>query len=474
MRKYFQGSTALWLLTGAMAAVSMLVIASASMALGYRSGSLFIPWVKHVAMLVMALAAMYVIHRIDYSKVAVFIPRLLFWGAVGLLLSTLAFGVEINEARRWIRLPGVGLQIQSSDIARLVLVLYLAYQLAIKGDIDGEHPSARAVQKVAAGIWRTVYRLCNAVVRRIQGMLQSAGKASEATDAAGAGALYVLSLLVGLPLVLPMSLAALLSRWMLRMAEAARFRRWAEALIRFLLPIALIVGLILPADLSTAALTALTAFLLLFAAGFPSIYLFGSGLLAAGILALFLWVGPELGIERAATWQRRIELMTSGDPGYQATQAMVALYRGGLAGTGPGGSILRNFLPNAFSDYVYAIIVEEYGWAGMLIIWGFFIAFFFIGLRIANNAPGAFGRYLALGLTLHIVLQAVFHILVNVGIFPVTGLTLPLISMGGTSIIITGVALGLIQSVARTAAAMPPAHPEPSAPKPTQLTPTHA
>ncbi len=472
MNLRFRGNRALWIITIVMMGFSAVAMASASTVLGYRTGMLFAPWIKHMAMLLAALGTIYAVHRLDYSQLAIFVPRVLFWGAVGLLVLTLFFGVEINAARRWIRLPGVGIQLQSSDVARLVLVLYLAYQLGIKKHIDGNTSAVRKIQIVCTSLLSFLLQLIDGIIRGIKKVLR---KTTDSRDS-GVQLLYLIAAMIAFPLLATLIIGKVIVQGGLRGVRSNRFMRWNEVLIRFMLPIALIIGLILPTDLSTAILTAFTAFVLLFMAGFSITYLLGPGVMTAFVLLLFLWLGPKWGIERAVTWHNRIEAMVSGKPGYQATQAMIALYRGGITGTGPGGSTLRHFLPNSFSDYIYAIIVEEYGWYGMFAIWGIFLAFFIVGLRIANHAPGGFGRYLALGLTLHIVMQAVFHILVNVGIFPVTGLTLPLISMGGTSIIITGIAIGLIQSVAARATAHRQAVPPlPTNPSPhSQLTPHHA
>ena len=137
------------------------------------------------------------------------------------------------------------------------------------------------------------------------------------------------------------------------------------------------------------------------------------------------------------------------DDSYQRDQAMIAIARGGAIGIGPGKSFQRNYLPEAFSDYIYAIIVEEYGFLGAIVTMFMYLWLLYRGLKNVENTNRAFGGLLCVGLTFSIVFQAFVHMFINVGLGPVTGQTLPLMSMGGTSILFTSVAIGIVLSVTK-------------------------
>ena len=130
-------------------------------------------------------------------------------------------------------------------------------------------------------------------------------------------------------------------------------------------------------------------------------------------------------------------------------QAKIAIANGGLIGLGPGNSTARNFLPHPYSDFIYAIIIEEYGMVGGMFIIFIYLVFLYRSIRIFRKCPFAFGAFLALGLSFTLVIQALINMAVNVNLFPVTGVTLPLVSMGGSSFLFTCLAIGIILSVAR-------------------------
>jgi cell division protein FtsW len=160
---------------------------------------------------------------------------------------------------------------------------------------------------------------------------------------------------------------------------------------------------------------------------------------------------------RVDTWINRVENFMYGtrtdkeDDNYQVNQAKIAIANGGWIGLGPGNSRQRNFLPHPYSDFIYAIIIEEYGLAGGAIIMFVYLVFLFRSIRIFKKCPFAFGAFLALGLSFTLMIQAIANMAVNVNLFPVTGVTLPLISMGGRSFLFTCLAIGIILSVARNA-----------------------
>src|SRR5664279_2914310 len=160
---------------------------------------------------------------------------------------------------------------------------------------------------------------------------------------------------------------------------------------------------------------------------------------------------------RVDTWINRVENFMYGaktdkmDDNYQVNQAKIAVANGGWIGLGPGNSHQRNFLPHPYSDFIYAIIIEEYGLIGGAIIMFIYLVFLFRSIRIFKKCPFAFGAFLALGLSFTLMIQAIANMAVNVNLFPVTGVTLPLISMGGSSFLFTCLAIGIILSVARNA-----------------------
>jgi cell division protein FtsW len=171
------------------------------------------------------------------------------------------------------------------------------------------------------------------------------------------------------------------------------------------------------------------------------------------VLSSFVFVSYQAGWFRAKTWVSRVEnfIAPAGEQPevFQTQQAKIAIATGGLVGKGPGNSTQRNFLPHPYSDFIYATVIEEYGLIG-----GGFVMLLYLGLlyrvtRIVIKAPQAFGALLAMGLALSLVIQAVVNMAVAVNLFPVTGQTLPLLSMGGTSIIFTSLAFGIILSVSR-------------------------
>jgi cell division protein FtsW len=216
-------------------------------------------------------------------------------------------------------------------------------------------------------------------------------------------------------------------------------------------------ALILPENLSTALVLFLTAVGLFFISNVRLkhiLVLVASFILFVSISGVLLLKTPEtlLPKGRAMTWKNRIENYIAGDEAdiYQTVQAKIAVANGGIAGLGPGKSTQKNTLPHPYSDFIYAIIIEEYGLIGGLIILFAFLLIMFRSIRIVVKSPRAFGALLAVGISFTICLQALIHMGVAVSLLPVTGLTLPLISMGGTSLIFTSLAFGIILSVSRS------------------------
>ncbi len=226
-----------------------------------------------------------------------------------------------------------------------------------------------------------------------------------------------------------------------------------QAFVPIIIPIGIICVLIFPANFSTAAMLFLNCFVLMFIGRMNAKHLWiliGSGIIVLGLVLLIIWNFPNA-IPRGATWKARIENFSKGDSesNFQAEQAKIAIATGGVIGKGPGNSIQRNFLPQASSDFIYAIVIEEWGLISAVLIVFLYLVLLFRGIRIANKSERTFGSLLAVGLTFSLVFQAMINMAVAVNLFPVTGQPLPLISMGGTSIWFTSIALGMILSVSR-------------------------
>lgn len=232
--------------------------------------------------------------------------------------------------------------------------------------------------------------------------------------------------------------------------ELKEFRKHFIGLI---LPILLVVGLILPANFSTAALLFGVSYLLLYIGGYPIrnlLILAGSGIVALALFITLVFNFPEIS-NRVETWKTRIESFVSGESteNYQVTKAKMAIAEGNVMGKGFGKSVMKNFLPQSNSDFIFAVIAEEMGIMGAGLTIVVYIWLIFRILTIANKAPTSFGSLLSLGLGLIILAQALVNLSVAVNLIPVTGQTLPLVSKGGTSVWMTALALGMILSVSR-------------------------
>ena len=225
-----------------------------------------------------------------------------------------------------------------------------------------------------------------------------------------------------------------------------------ESLLQLWLPVALILILILPANFSTTAIIFSMILIVAFVGGYPLKYI--GYILGAGVIVLTLFIltakaFPDAMPNRVNTWGNRIENFSKsgGQELYQVEKAKIAIATGGVLGKGPGKSIQKNFLPQSSSDFIYAIIVEEYGLVGaILIVFVYFLLLFRIFITV-KKATTIFGTLLVIGVGLPIIFQAGINMAVATNLFPVTGQTLPLISSGGTSIWMTCFALGMILSV---------------------------
>ena len=232
-----------------------------------------------------------------------------------------------------------------------------------------------------------------------------------------------------------------------------QIKDFKTAFLPIVIPVGIICALILPANFSTAALLFLTCLVLMFIGRMNAkhlLLLIGSGLVVASIIIVLIFNFPNA-IPRGTTWKARIENFVKGDSesNFQAEQAKIAIASGGLIGKGPGNSMQRNFLPQASSDFIYAIVIEEWGLLTAVVIVFLYLILLFRGVRLAIKTERTFGSLLAIGLTFSLVFQAMVNMAVAVNLFPVTGQPLPLVSMGGTSIWFTSIAIGMILSFSR-------------------------
>lgn len=225
-----------------------------------------------------------------------------------------------------------------------------------------------------------------------------------------------------------------------------------ESLWQLWLPVGCVLLLILPANFSTTAIIFTMIMILAIIGGYPFkyiSYIIGIGLVSLTLFILTAKAFPDAMPNRVTTWQSRIESFwnSDGEEGYQINKAKIAIATGGITGKGPGKSVQKNFLPQSSSDFIYAIIVEEYGLVGAFsVVFVYFLLLFRI-IIAAKKATTIFASLLVIGVGLPIIFQAMINMAVASNLFPVTGQTLPLISSGGTSIWMTCFALGMILSV---------------------------
>ncbi|WP_046370945.1 FtsW/RodA/SpoVE family cell cycle protein [Flavihumibacter petaseus] len=382
-----RGDKVIWTLVILLALMSMLVVYSSTGSLAYKmyKGNTEVYLFKQIAFTGVGLFLIYFAHMVNYTLYSR-IARILFLITIPLLVYTLFFGVSLNEGSRWIRLPIINLTFQTSDLAKLALFMYISRVLSRKQD---------------------------------------------------------------------------------------DIKDFKKGFLPVILPVVLVCLLIAPANLSTALLVGATSMMLLFIGRVQIKHLLLTGAIAmVPIMMLILaavWQHHEgNGVRarseaksrltaRVTTWVSRVEAFMYGNNGskneeddnYQVNQAKIAIAKGGFFGLGPGNSETRNFLPHPYSDFIYAIIIEEYGIMGGAIVLVVYLLFLYRSIRLFRKCPYAFGAFLALALSFTLVIQAMANMAVNVNLFPVTGVTLPLVSMGGSSFLFTCIAIGIILSVSK-------------------------
>jgi len=371
MKKLFdniKGDRLIWAIAALLAIFSFLPVYSAASNLVYaRGGSTFSFFVKHFMHLFLGFAIMYAVHKVPYKYFKglsiIMLPIVLILLVVTLLQGTTIGGAN---ASRWIQIPIVGMSFQTSTLAFVILMVYVARYLS-------------KIKDKTITFKETV-----------------------------------------LPL-------------------------WG--------PVFMVLGLILPANFSTTAIIFSMVFVLTFIGGYPIRYLLlilGSGILGLTMFILIAKAFPDVMPNRVDTWISRIDNFVDDEDtieDYQIEKAKIAIASGGIQGLGPGKSKQKNFLPQSSSDFIFAIIIEEYGLLGGLFLLATYSMLLFRIVVVSQKADTVFGKLVVLGVGLPIVFQALINMAVAVELFPVTGQTLPLISSGGTSIWMTCLAIGIILSV---------------------------
>jgi len=368
--KKLQGDRVIWMVVIFLSLISLLSVYSSVSTAAYRDGSnSFAFMLKHLALLGMGMGVIFVVHKTQFKYFGP-LSQIMFWLAVGMLIFTLLFGVELNGARRWLRIPFINMTFQTSDFAKVVLIVYTARMLNAK---------------------RTI------------------------------------------------------------------LHDFREGVLPVLWPIGLICGLILPADFSTAMMLGGVCVLMIFIGGVPLKHMAKIIAIAIGAIVVVYILGTAFpdGLRRMATWKNRINefvgVTDSAEASFQSDLAQYAIYDGGFIPHGPGSGTSRNFLPHPYSDMIYAFIIQEYGsiigGIGLILL---YLIFMFRTIKTSLKCPKHFGGIMAMGLGFLLTIQALFNMAVSVHLMPVTGQPLPLVSMGGTSILFTCMAIGIILSVSRS------------------------
>ncbi|MFM7017071.1 MAG: FtsW/RodA/SpoVE family cell cycle protein [Bacteroidota bacterium] len=375
-----RGDKTIWIVVFLLSIVSLLAVYSSTGLLAFKkvSGNTEHFLFKHFIVLCGGAAIMYVTARFPYTLYAK-LARFFYLLSVPLLIFTLFMGTNLNDANRWITLPIIGMTFQTSDFAKIALILFLARQIS-------KHQNT--------------------------------------------------------------------------------IHEWKTTVLPLVFIVFVVCALIFPANFSTSALLFFTSLVIMFIGRVSIKHL--STIVGIAILGVVIFIlGAKLiGYKgRIETWTNRVLTFVGrgdnhndsktakvefSDEDYQAQQAKIAIATGGFLGKGPGNSEQRNFLPHPYSDFIFAIIIEEYGLVGGCFVLGLYLIFFYRALLIVKRTDRAFAAMITVGFAFSMVFQALINMGVAVGVFPVTGQTLPLLSMGGSSIIFTSFAFGVILSVSNS------------------------
>jgi cell division protein FtsW len=361
-----KGDRVIWAIVAVLALFSILAVYSSSSMVAFqkRAGNTEFYLLKQIIILSVGLMLTYAAYLLNYKRYSVWAPYMLAT-VVPLLMLTLAIGPEINGASRWLHVPGIGLTFQTSDLAKIALVTYIARSITAKQEHIADFQSA---------------------------------------------------------------------------------------FVPIIVPIIIVCLLIAPADLSTAAVIFITSMLMMFVGRVAMQYvllLIFCGLVAfAGLIVASKFLKP--GAIRTDTWTSRMRDFIENEDGQPQTQlAKMAIAKGGVFGNGPGNSIQKNYLPMAYTDYVYAVIIEEYGLVGAFAMLALYVLLFLRVVRLVTKSPKTFPAMLAMGLCLILTIQALINMAVSVHLVPVMGLPMPMVSMGGTSLLFSCISLGMILSVSK-------------------------
>ena len=364
-----KGDKVIWAVVIILSIFSLLTVYSSTGTLAYKThgGNTEYYMLKHLIILLFGFLLMYLTHLIKFTYFSR-IFQIALYIAIPLLILTLIIGYNVNEARRFLPLP-FNLSFQTSDLAKLTLIMYLARQLTKKQN---------------------------------------------------------------------------------------HIKNFKSSFVPMMIPVLIVCILILPSNFSTAAMLFITSLILLYIGGVRLKYLLsfiGIAIVMFIILLMMARVFTDI-MPRATTWNNRITSFfnkenADNDKLYQIEQSKIAIASGGLLGKMPGNSTQRNFLPHPYSDFIFAIIIEEYGLLGGTFIVLLYLILFFRVVKIVIKIPRNFGAFMTIGVGFSLVFQAMVNMAVAVNLIPVTGQTLPLISMGGTSIWFTSIAIGIILSVSK-------------------------
>ncbi len=363
-----RGDRTIWMIVAMLAIFSLLIVYSSTSAMAHArlAGNTESYLMKQLTYLGIGLFVTYITYLVHYEKYKLVAPWLMLI-TVPLLVYTLAFGVELNDAKRWIAVPYLGMTFQTSDLAKLALVLHVAREITRHKD-------------------------------------------------------YI--------------------------------KDFNKAFLPIIVPVLIVCGLIAPADLSTSMILLGTCLVMMFVGRVSMKYIVLLGFLWVVLFTFLvtlaqLKIFPEL--VRLETWIARLQqFFAESTDIFQVEQAKIAIANGEIFGMGPGNSIQRNFLPAGYADYVYAIIMEEYGLVGGFVTLSLYVLLFFrVTAMVSKDPAKAFGMMVAIGLSLNLVTQALANMAVAVDLVPVTGLTLPMLSMGGTSLVFTCAFFGIILSVSK-------------------------
>lgn len=366
---HLKGDRVIWILTLIMLAFSLVTVYSfVPILVKVEGGTPFKYLFKHLIYVAISLGAMYWIHLRDPKYVSQ-LSKFAYYLAVALMLFTFFFGTKVNDAGRWVKIPFVGLTFQSSDFAKLALIIYLSRLLVKKKELFGQ---------------------------------------------------------------------------------------WKEGFIPVVIPVIVICGLIVKDNFSTAAILFAISLTIMFVGKVPItkiLSLIGGGILLLAMIVLTHKAAPSLNLlPRYETWENRIFNKINDDSDVlanaQSLNAELAIYSGSVFGKGVGDGELKSYIPEAYADFYYASFVEEFGLISSIILILFYLILLYRIIRIGLNAKNEFETYVSIGIGILMITQASVNMLVCTGVFPVTGQNMPLLAMGGSALIMTCVALGIIQGIA--------------------------